>query len=69
MSPVAANAAHLGQLEVSTVMPDEFADPIARLSVLLSCFVHRCLDYVLPQRKVLTTHLCLKEEHLLAFEQ
>lgn len=50
-------------------MPDEFADPIARLLVLLSYFVHRFLDNMLPQRKVLTTGLHLKEKHLLAFEQ
>lgn len=40
-------------------MPDEFADPIARLLVILSYFVHRFL----PQRKLLTTGLYLKEKH------
>lgn len=50
-------------------MPDEFADPIARLLVLLRYFVHRFLDYVLSLRKVLTTGLYLKEKHLLSSEQ
>lgn len=50
-------------------MPDEFDDPITRLLVLLSYFVHRFLDYVLPQRKVLTTGLCLKEKHLMLSEK